>query len=377
MKIFELISYKTCYYYLKDTSNLDLTNYEFKEDMLPELLDDYDPEDVGQLCDAFDENMYGGNEDIIEIKTKYGSIIFHKGDDHEYVKNFLKQNSENSIAAFFASFRVSDDYIFAYAENGKIKRYMCNSEEGCLLEGDKTQAEIECDLNYTLEDEYSFIEPYVDEDDIVNLASKIIPFDTQGDVEILAINYYKKIIELDDKTIPTKIDSDIIHNIHNNLIKNNERVAGISITKAKNNDYVYILSFFMNSDKILYSDIVDLKDKQKFINTVSRCLNVLSNEHYTSNPGHVSKAIEVANFIQTNKKLNQISITTNIKYPNVLSISKINSKSLLPKKLDAILNLKVFKTFNANNLDNIYTFCMNKLNFCCYSNFCIISKFYD
>lgn len=361
MKIFELISYKTCYYYLKDTSNLDLTNYEFKEDMLPELLDDYDPEDVGQLCDAFDENMYGGSEDIIEIKTKYGSIIFHKGDDHEYVKNFLKQNSENSIAAFFASFRVSDDYVFAYAENGKIKRYMCNSEEGCLLEGDKTQAEIECDLNYTLEDEYSFIEPYVDEDDIVNLASKIIPFDTQGDVEILAINYYKKIIELDDKTIPTKIDSDIIHNIHNNLIKNNERVAGISINKAKNNDYVYILSFFMNSDKILYSDIVDLKDKQKFIDTVSRCLNVLSNEHYTSNPGHVSKAIEVANFIQTNKKLNQISITTNIKYPNVLSISKINSKSLLPKKLDAMLNLKMFKTFNASNLDNIYTFCINKL----------------
>ena len=361
MKIFELISYKTCYYYLKDTSNLDLTSYEFKEDMLPEILEDYDPEDVGQLYDAFDENMYGGSDDIIEIKTKYGSIIFHKGNDHEYVKEFLKHNSKNSIAAFFASFRVSDDYIFAYAENEEIKRYMCNSEEGCLLEGNKTQAEIECNLNYTLEDEYSFIEPYVDEDDIVNLASKIIPFDTQGDVEILAINYYKKIIELDDKSIPTKIDSDIVYNIHSNLIKNNEKVAGITINKAKNNDLVYILSFFMNSDNILYSDIVNLKDKQKFIDSISRCLNVLSNNNYTSNPGHISKAMEVINFVKNNPKLTQISITTNIKYPNVLSISKMNSKSFLPKKIDAMLNLKMFKSFNSNNLDNIYTFCVNKL----------------
>ncbi|MBR3891310.1 MAG: hypothetical protein IKJ30_04480 [Bacilli bacterium] len=361
MKIFELISYKTCYYYLKDTSNLDLSGYKFEEDMLQDALEVYKEDDEGYLCEMFNENMYGGSEDIIEIKTNYGSIIFHKGDDHDYVKEFLKHNSKNSISAFFASFRVSDDYIFAYAENGEIKRYMCNSEDGCLLEGKKTQAEIDCNLDYTLEDEYSFIEPYVDEDDIVNLASKIIPFDTQKDVEVLSINYYSKVIELDDKSIPTRISSDLVANIHNNLKEHNERVAGITLNKAPNSNLVYLLSFFMNSDDVLYADIIDLNNKEEFITSISRSLNVLSNIDYSNNPGHISKTQEVLEFIRNNANIKQVSITTNIKYPNMISISKVNKKSLLPKILDALINLKTFKNFNSKNIENIYEFCLKKL----------------
>ena len=152
MKIFELISYKTCYYYLKDTSNLDLSDYIYKGDGLDEILEDYDENDAGHLYDAFSNSIYGENKDIIEIKTNQGSIIFHKGDDHNYIKRFLETNSQNAPCAFFASFRTSDDYIYAYAKEGKIERFMCNSEEGCYLEGEKTQAEIECNLNYSLDD---------------------------------------------------------------------------------------------------------------------------------------------------------------------------------------------------------------------------------
>ena len=361
MKIFELISYKTCYYYLKDTSNLDLSDYKFEEDLLPDALKVYKEDDEGYLCEILDENMYGGSEDIIEIKTNYGSIIFHKGNDHDYVKEFIRQNSKNAPCAFFASFRVSDDYIFAYAENGEVKRYMCNSEDGCLLEGEKTQAEIECNLDYTLEDEYSFIEPLVDEDDIVNLASKIIPFDTQKDVEILAINYYSKVVELDDKSIPTNIETTIIANIHNNLKEHNERVAGITLNKAKDTNLIYMLAFFMNSDDVLYADIIDLNNKDEFITSISRCLNVLSSNEYSSNPTHISKTTEIIEFIKNNPNIKQVSVTTNIKYPNMVSVSKVKSKSFLPKTIDALINLKMFKEFKKENLSNIYEFCLKKL----------------
>lgn len=368
MKIFELISYKTAYYFVSNTSNLNLSQYDLKENLLTQAETVYKEDDVGYLYNLFGDYLYPESNYILEIKTINGSFIFHKGDNHDYVKNFLKVNSKDAPCAYFSSFRISDDYIFAYAKNGEIQRYICNSEEGSFIEGNITEAERKCGLNYSMDEDDCFITPYVHEDDIVNIAKQIIPFDIEKDIKILAINLYQKNknkIAYTDKNITTTLSPEIILNIHNNLKKQDRISAGISVLKKKKSDKAYILCIDFKNDNPLYADIINIKNKEEFINSITKCLNVLSSADFEKKQEHISRLEQIANAIKYGKSIKTVAITTNTKYYNTLTISKISNIPLLPAKLQAILlspfNLKSFKNFIPHNLSNIYDFCLKKL----------------
>jgi hypothetical protein len=121
------------------------------------------------------------------------------------------------------------------------------------------------------------------------------------------------------------------------------------------------LSFAFFKESILYADIVDINNKEEFISSISRCLNVLANKQYYDDPKHISKGEEILQTLKVNEKAKQIAITTNIKYPSLLSVSCINNKTILPKKISAMMNLKMFKNFTGNNLIDIYNFAIKKL----------------
>ena len=58
-----------------------------------------------------------------------------------------------------------------------------------------------------------------------------------------------------------------------------------------------MISFSLKGEEILYADIFNLTDKEEFINSISRCLNVLSNDEYYNNPKHISKSEQVLKLI--------------------------------------------------------------------------------
>lgn len=290
MKLYEIMSFKTFYYFLKDTSNLDLSNYE-KYEFEKEEIEDLESRE--SLCDAFWDDMHG-TDSLIEIKTNHGSVIFHEVDDHEYVKEFLAKNSKLAPCAFFGSYRTSNVYMFGYAENGKLKRFMYTDDGETEVVGEQTEIEKKCNLNFEKADDSPHLKEFIDDNQMFEMAQTFVPFDIENDdVEILSITQYDPIKVQDTKQngeekpqAPQieKIDVErgfthkIEFGLRNIMHLQNINTFRIFISKNKNDNNLYIASFLWWKDDLfeIYSDIVDIKNRHEFNRSIARCMNVLS-----------------------------------------------------------------------------------------------------
>lgn len=267
MLIYEYFSYKTFYYFLKDTSNLDLTNYKRVKDEFD--LKKFKKFTKTHLDDCFDMGRIGTN-DLIILKTNRGAFIYHYIDDHEYVKTFLKQNSLKAPCGVFGSYRTSDVYMLGIADKGEIIRYAYSYDGGDVVEGGPTQYEKDGNLNLSLNED-GYLNNYLNEEDIFNYAKWFMGFDIEHEeVKILDIEFYKP-CNLNG-ILPQKTAEVLTVS----MIKQNVEELGIMFSYDKKSKELIISCQNVideNNTNTIYCDrIYSLKDKKEFILSLKRCL---------------------------------------------------------------------------------------------------------
>lgn len=270
MLIYEYFSYKTFYYFLKDTSNLDLTNFKRVKDEFD--LKKFKKFTTAHLDECFDIGRIGTN-DLIILKTNIGSFIYHYIDDHEYVKEFLKRNSLNAPCGVFGSYRTSDVYLLGIADKGEIIRYAYSYEGEDYVEGEPTIYEKDGNLDLTLDND-GYLNNYLDEEDIFNYAKWFIGFDIENkEVKILDIQHY----------VPCPLNGNLPQKIAEvltvSMIKQNLEELGIMFSYNKKTKELFISAQnIVNQEQTntIYCDrIYSLKDKKEFIISLKRCLQTL------------------------------------------------------------------------------------------------------
>lgn len=295
MKLYEIMSFKTFFYFLKDTSFLDLSNYE-KEEFEKEEIEDLESRE--SICDAFWDDMHG-TDSILEIKTKFGSVIFHVVDDHEYVKKFLVDNSKNKPCAFFGSYRTSNVYMFGYAENGELKRFMYTDDGVTEILGTQTEIERQCNLNFEKEPDSCHLKDFIDDNEMFSMAQVFVPFDIENDdIEILSITRYepkssdnsKDKLDTLVKEPALKSDFSISVDLKNNMHNQKINTFRIFLSKNKNDNNLYVVSFLNSNDTLIkiYSDIIDFDDAKAFAVSMKNCITLLSNYKIREETGCVN-----------------------------------------------------------------------------------------
>ena len=335
MRVAEFMSYKTFYYFLYDDSCLDLSKYKdvtrFEENFTKE--NGYTAENFAKLY----SDIHSGTKDLALIKTSQGTIIFHEFSDHEYVKEFLKQNSKNKPCGIFGSHRVGDVYQIGIAENGEIKRYIFSDESENILEGKKTDYEKKAGKKYKL-DEDGFFEEFLDEDDVYEYAKDFLPFNVEdADVEVLDFKFYKY-METD-----ANVDEKIMQKIHNNLIKNGVESIGFSIfyIPKKKESYMIGVQKMNGKDCFVFAEeIFDLNDKAEVETVFNRALKTYATKNYEDckYPNGFMLHYSVN---ELKSKQNVVSFMVESEDPGVMSCGLIKRKS---KK---IRNSKIAKTMIA------------------------------
>lgn len=264
----ELITYKTCYCFLKDTSGLDTYHFRKKDyfDKPLQLINTNEIMDALRNCGKEDDNG------ITEIVTPYGSIMFHIISDYNKIEKFLCDNSRNAPAAYFMNHRTSSCYGFIEAENGNIRRFATTEDGEETLTGEQTECEKRAKVRFREDKMY-----LVEEDDIVKIAKQFCGFDVENDsVEVLAINRYEY------EKYPTEITADVVPLIKENLQQNNLHFAAIYYTLHPSKKFGYIFSMGeITSGKPvgLYAKKLEGCVKPSVLNQeISRVLNVFAYE---------------------------------------------------------------------------------------------------
>lgn len=219
------------------------------------------------MLECLYENKGYSSEDITVIKTKHCSFVYHKCEDPEYVKEFLKQCSVRKPCAVFGSHRVADTYTFGIAENGEIKRYLYSDEYGDISDGEETEFEKLHPFKTleTFNDKPEDID-FIDEEYVFEMEKWFAGFDIENeDVEILEIKVYT----------PCEWNGNIYNNEETKIVQNLKRAntdytaifvahntenKTISITAehlTENNErhpiYCDYVSFIHNTDEITLS----------------------------------------------------------------------------------------------------------------------------
>ena len=355
MNVFNLMFYKTFFYFLNDTSCLDLTDFEKQES---DDISEYQKMSSEEFCSIFDDSRIG-TKDIIEIKTNKGTIIHHIIDDIDYVKEFIKINSKVKPCGVFGSHRVGDVYMAGYAENGKIQRFMYTDQDQMVLEGENKSIEEKCGLKFELDENGLFTEIF-NEDDILNYAKEFIPFDFENEeVELLEVNFYlnKKYFKPAIKPLSPTLESDIINQINLNLDVQQLSEIGMLISKRKKDDKLYIFSMYTEKEEHykLYSDIVEnYKNKSAVIDSISKCFNLWSNCNYRKNQPYINLFDACIGVYAFGKKTNALTLMIDSSKKGMVSTMQVKAKG---KKLP---DKKIYKTvclkynFTPKDLELVY-----------------------
>ncbi|MBQ8424738.1 MAG: hypothetical protein IJX17_01800 [Clostridia bacterium] len=272
MLLYEYFSYKTLFYFIKGNLEIDYTKFkecEFEdEDGIPTKK--YTKE---HLESCFD-NLFYGDKAITVIKTKYGSFIYHKADDHEYIKSFLKQNSIKKPCGIFGSYRTTNVFTFGIAENGEIQRYFYTDDEDAIDEGAPTEFEKDRPFTYLLDSTEKNCKS-INEDYIFDYAKWFTGFDIENeDVEILDMKTY---YPCEFSGILSKnIEKEITHN----LMKAGTDTIGIFVSYNKAEKQVVIAAENIIDKETrypIYCDTVSFINNKKEIDlSLRRCLQAIS-----------------------------------------------------------------------------------------------------
>lgn len=279
MVLDEFISYKTCYYFLKDDGCLDLTFYKDKTKEYQAFIDG--GFSINDFYDIYDKVGYSEKSMVI-LKTRYGTIVFNRCDDHEFVKKFLKENSKNKPCALFLTYRVSETHSVAISENQEIKRYIYYGEDEHILEGDKTLFEKKNNIDLKL-DENGFFEESIDEEFVYNYSVDFMGFNKDEDIEILDFKFYEQEIFARDAEINDSVSNDIIYKIHASLEKQGLMDASINFVRFEDDKRCYIVCAPKIDGETYYlfnRQISNIKNKKEFIKTFNMVLNALANFNY-------------------------------------------------------------------------------------------------
>jgi len=279
MIIYPYFSYKNFFYYIKGDFEIDFSKYkevEWEDDEgLPKKK--YSIEDLER---AFDSRSYNSDE-ITVIKTNFGTFLYYNCNDHEKIKNFLKQISKNKSCGFFGSHRVSDVYTFALAENGEVTRYFYSDEGESIDEGTPTKFEQENPFTYLtnpIENDYKFI----DEEYVFNYAKWFANFDIETqDVKILDMKSY----------YPTNLNGQLPENIEDKITRN-LLISGVdcigvffAYNKAEKRVTIAVENIIDNDRFEIYCDEISYLNNYKEIElSFKRCLQALAT--YKLNENH-------------------------------------------------------------------------------------------
>ena len=355
MNIFNLMFYKTFFYFLNDTSCLDLSNFEKLES---DDIEEYKQMNSEDFCSCFDDSRIG-TKDIVEIKTNKGTIIYHEIEDLEYVKEFLKTNSQVKPCGVFGSHRVGDVYMAGYAENGEIQRFMFTDQDQMVLEGENKTIEEKCGLVFELDQDGLFTEIF-NEDDILKYAKEFIPFDFENEeVEILEVNIYVRKEQPTPEVEPLSsiLQNDIIKQINLNLDVQQLSEIGMIISKRKKDDKLYIFSMYTEGENHykLFGDVIEnYKNKKEVIDSISKCFNLWANCNYRKNQPYTKLFDACVGVYAFGKKTNALTFFVDNDKPGMVSAMQVkaNGKKLPEKKLIKSVYLKY--NFEPKDLDAIY-----------------------
>ena len=184
MKLFEIMSYKAFYYFLKDNTYLNMDGYNMHKSEI-----EYDKYTQEEFYAAFYDDLLGAEDDIVEIRTNKGSLVYHRIDSKEYMKEFIIRNSKIAPCAVFGNYKTSDVYLFGLANKGKLERFFSTENGVASLEGEPTKLEKKVGLDIKI-DAGGILKSDIGEEDIFSLANAFVGFDIKNDdIEILGVYF--------------------------------------------------------------------------------------------------------------------------------------------------------------------------------------------
>lgn len=363
MKLYEIMSYKTFYYFVKDPSALLLPGYKVEQDD-----EDFKSMNQQDFYDMFEDCRRGDIEGYTEIRTNYGSVVYHSFPDVDEIKEFLVRNSMRKPCAVFGSHRTVDVYLFGFADKSKVNRLFFQEEVDPILEGERTEYEdrIGLDLDSVPEDDL-FVA--MDEEKVFQLANQFVGFDIENDdVEILGVYYYTKLTEEDyiaKKEDKTTLVDNVLPRVINNLTKYGLEAVTLSIMKEAKSDRLYLLSFTNkddDSDKfgVQYANITDITDEEDFKNCIKKCINGWAEANLKFD---YDKPLfkRCATIMSRGNKTNSITMMISRKRPNMLTLTKTMSKGKLMSRFAVSLATKIIPALTDGYIGEIYSFCKKKL----------------
>lgn len=348
----ELITYKTCYCFLKDTSGLDTYHFR-KKDYFDKSLSQMEGD---KIIDALRSCGTEDDDGITEIVTPYGSVMFHIISDYNKIEKFLCDNSRNAPAAFFMNHRTSSCYGFIEAENGKTRRFATTEDGDEILTGEQTEYEKRAKVRFKEDKMY-----LVEEDDIVKIAKQFCGFDVENDsVEVLAINRYEY------EKYPTEITADVVPLIKENLQQNNLHFAAIYYTfpPTKKPAYIFVMGETTSGKPVgLYAKkMEDFVVASELNLEISRVLNFIAHERLEYNNCDADAFEGAANTFNKTKNSAKIAIGFYTKITNFRAVlswevkhnfllfktTKTHTKDLYALDQLEVKNLTDFIYFNCN-----------------------------
>lgn len=349
MKIYEYFSYKTFYYFLKDISNLNLSNYKrIKDENDFKLKKKFT---TAHLDDCFDLGRIG-TKDLIILKTNKGYFIYHYIDDHEYVKEFLKQNSLNASCGVFGSYRTSDVYMMGIADKGNIIRYVYSDEEGDIVEGEPTTYEKQGNLDLSVGDD-GYLNNFLNEEDVFEYAKWFMGFDIENqDVKILDILHYTPC------TLNGNLPLETAKVLAVSMIKQKVEELGIMFSyNTKTKILTISCQYIPNPNNVynIYCDnVYSIKDKEEFILSLNRCIQACITFDLHTDHKTMSNVDDYYHSIN-NKDYNIALCVIDIEKKFLIGISLFQKKGKrLPQNMASVLKGGLLYNLSKNDILEIY-----------------------
>lgn len=275
MVLGELLAYKSHFYFLKN--DIDV---KFYKDATKEFLGDVN---LKNFSAEMLENVFENNPKLmVVVKTKYGNFVICDYKNVGYLKYFVVHNS-SEFCAGFVSQRVSDMYVFSYAEKGQLKRFFSTIDGEVVSQGSASVYEKKVKHQLAEEDGVS----NVDEDDILTCINNCVGFDIlKKDVEILDVGFYLW------EGVVSNVPSDVALKIYDNCVAQNIKKVSICFCKSNKSKNILIIASATvnNSELFLYSYLCksnfSYDDFLQGFNTALYCLadfnyiNCASNENF-------------------------------------------------------------------------------------------------
>ena len=275
MNLCDYFSYKTLFYFLKDNSYFNTPAFKecFVEDSNGLPAKKY----TKDILDRLFGERFDNDDEMVVIKTKYGSFVYHKANEPDYAKQMLKAFSKNAPCGVFGSYRTTDVYTFGFANNGKVERYIYTGDDDIISEGSKTEYETTHPFKLLGEEETMPEEvDYIDEEYVFQIAKWFAGFDIETqEVKILDIKIYK----------PCSFDGNIDASAPLKVAKNFKAAGidsiGIMVSHDKSCKSVVISCENVDDDgnrHIVYCDeIGGIKDKKEMLLSLKRCIQAIYN----------------------------------------------------------------------------------------------------